>query len=217
MSGPAGSREAWKAAWESAAFRFQVFMTLPLLIITLALFSRFIEWVERRRGVVLDDQILAVVSPVDFTWPIFIMIYAGIVGGLVTLCEHPQRMMIALQSYVLMVIIRAAAMFVTPLDPPPGIIPLTDPFVQFFGTGTTPTRDLFFSGHTSTLLLLAFSVANRKLKAWFALAAAAVAIMIVWQHVHYAVDVLVAPFVAYGCYRLVALLHSAFSYNTGER
>jgi len=33
-----------------------------------------------------------------------------------------------------------------------------------------------------------------------------VAVFVVWQHVHYVIDVAVAPFVAYACYRVVVLM-----------
>lgn len=198
----------WKAAWSTAAFRVQVVIIVPLLIIALSLFSHFLEWIETRSGVVLQDPIVAATSPHEFTWPIFILIYAGLVIGLVTLSERPWRLLIALQSYVLMLCLRFTAMYLTPLDPPVGIIPLADPFVQFVGSGAVPTKDLFFSGHTAALLLLSFTAVRRRLKAFFAIAALIVGVLIVWQHVHYAVDVLMAPFVAYTSYRIVLLANS---------
>jgi hypothetical protein len=199
----AGLFVEWKAACQSAAFRVQVLTTLPVLVGVLTLFSHFLEWVELRPGVVLHDPIVAAVEAHDFTWPIFIFIYGSLIVGLATLIAHPRRLMLALQSYILMVCIRVAAMYMTPLDPPPGIIPLADPFVQFFGSGAAPTKDLFFSGHISTLLLLSLTATKRWLKWCFALSAASVGILIVWQHVHYTIDVLVGLFVAYACYRFV--------------
>lgn len=206
--------QQWKAAWSSAAFRLQVFITVPVLIIALALFSSFLEWVEVRSGVTLQDPFIAATAPRQFTWPIFILIYAGLVIGLVTLTARPRQLMVALQSYVLMVCVRFLAMYVTPLDPPTGIIPLADPLVQFVGSGAVPTRDLFFSGHTATLLLLSFTAADRRLRSFFAVSALIVGVLIVWQHVHYAVDVLMAPFVAYASYR-VAVLAQRFSFISG--
>ncbi|MEK9136072.1 MAG: phosphatase PAP2-related protein [Bacteroidota bacterium] len=197
--------QVWKAAWTHAAFRVQVLVTIPALLVVLTLFSHFLEWVEVRSGVVLSDPIVVMVDAHDFTWSIFIFIYAGVVIGLVTLSAHPVQLIVTVQSYIVMVSIRVVAMYVTPLDPPTGIIPLADPFVQFFGTGAVPTKDLFFSGHTATLFLLSLTANGRWLKALFAFCAVAVAILIVWQHVHYVVDVLVAPFVAYTSYRLVVL------------
>ncbi len=198
----------WKAAWSNAAFRVQLVITVPLLIILLSLFSHFLAWVESRSGVVLHDPIIAHTAAHEFTWPIFILIYAGLVIGLVTLSESPWRLLMALQSYVLMVCIRIVAMYITPLDPPAGIIPLADPFVQFVGSGTVPTKDLFFSGHTATLMILSFAADRRRLQAFFAIGALIVGVLIVWQHVHYAVDVLMAPFVAYASYRIVVLGNS---------
>lgn len=213
MTGTPDSRDVlstWKAAWQHAAFRVQIVVTVPVLILLLALFSRFLEWVEQRPGAILQDPVVASLPAYDFTWPIFIIIYAGLVVGLVTLSSHPANLLTALQSYSLMVCVRLVMMFTAPLDPPGGIIPLADPFVQFFGSGQVPTRDLFFSGHTSTLLLLSFTATRYTLKAFFVMCALVVGILIVWQHVHYAMDVLVAPFIAYTCYRIVILFHSRF-------
>ena len=207
--------DALKAAWSSAAFRVQVAVTVPLLIGVLSLFSLFLEWVELRRGSILPDPIIASTTPLDFTWPIFILIYAGLIIGLVTLSKRPRMLIIALQAYILMVCIRLIAMYVTPFDPPAGIIPLADPFVQFFGSGAVPTRDLFFSGHTATLLLLCFTADRGRMRILFAVCAVVVGMLIVWQHVHFAVDVLMAPFVAYTSYRIVSLAQRTF-FSAGE-
>ena len=104
-----------------------------------------------------------------------------------------------------MVLLRIAAMAVTPLEAPPGMIPLHDPLVRLFGPGRLLTKDLFFSGHTSTLFLLALAVPGRRWKAFFALCAAAVAFCVLAQHVHYAIDVLAAPLFAYASFRLAVL------------
>jgi hypothetical protein len=201
------TRQVWKAAWHHAAFRFQFLLTVPLLVGALLAFSRFLEWVEVRPGLVLADPVVAAILPRDFTWPIFLCIYLGLVYGLVSLSSAPYRLVIALQTYFFMVIVRFAAMSVLPLEPPAGIIPLADPFVQMFGSGFVLTKDLFFSGHTATLVLLALAVPHRRRKFLFAVLAILVAVMIVWQHVHYTVDVLMAPFVAYACYRVASGIH----------
>ena len=52
-------------------------------------------------------------------------------------------------------------MYSLPFNPPPEMIPLNDPFVQFFGSGKLLTKDFFFSGHTATLFLL-FLVIDKK-------------------------------------------------------
>ena len=102
-------------------------------------------------------------------------------------------------------------LFVVPLNPPTGLIPLADPFVQFFGSGRVPTRDLFFSGHVSTLFLLSLCARNKVLKLLFLALTLTVAVVVLWQHVHYTIDVMVAPFVAYASYRMVTLAHDQLS------
>jgi hypothetical protein len=156
--------------------------------------------------VVLPDPVLALLPPRDLTWLTFGLIYAGIIVGVARLAAAPCRLVVTLQAYVVMVLFRIAAMAVTPLEAPPGMIPLHDPLVRLFGPGTLLTKDLFFSGHTSTLFLLALAVPGRRSRAFFLLCTAAVAVCVLVQHVHYTVDVLVAPFFAWASFRLALRL-----------
>jgi membrane-associated phospholipid phosphatase len=83
------------------------------------------------------------------------------------------------------------------------MIILNDPFVEFFGTGKTLTKDLFFSGHTATLFIL-FLVSKKKIiKTVFLISTIAVAISVLLQHVHYTIDVFAAVFFTYACYKLI--------------
>jgi membrane-associated phospholipid phosphatase len=140
---------------------------------------------------------------VNLTWLTFLIIYAGIIAGLAILVQNPRRLLLVFQGYALMALFRMAAMYLTPLDPPPGIIELRDPFVEFFGGGRTLTRDLFFSGHTSTMFLLFLAIPGRWMRIGYACATFLVGLCVVLQHVHYTVDVVAAPFFAYGAYAIV--------------
>jgi membrane-associated phospholipid phosphatase len=71
-------------------------------------------------------------------------------------------------------------------------------------------KDLFFSGHTSTLFLLFLTAGRGRLKILFLCCTIAVAATIIIHHSHYAVDVFVAPFVAYTSYRIAYLLNKKF-------
>jgi membrane-associated phospholipid phosphatase len=174
-------------------------------VAALALLARFLEFVEARPGVVLADPVLALLPPRDLTWLTFGLIYLGLALGVARLSAEPRLLVVALRAYVVMVLFRIAAMGVTPLEAPPGMIPLHDPLVRLFGPGKLLAKDLFFSGHTSTLFLLALAVPGRRWKTLFLACAAAVGISVLWQHVHYTIDVLVAPFFAYASVRLVLL------------
>jgi hypothetical protein len=197
---------AWAEAWRDRSFRLRLALTVPALVAVLALLARFLDLVEGRPGVVLPDPVLALLAPRDVTWLTFGLIYLGIFFGVARLSAEPRRLVLTLQAYVVMVLLRIAAMGVTPLEAPPGLLPLHDPLVRLFGPGKLLTKDLFFSGHTSTLFLLALAVPGRRSKALFLSCTAAVAVCVLWQHVHYTVDVLVAPLFAYASYRLAAFL-----------
>lgn len=190
-----------------AGFRGRFLITLALLVGTLVLLGRFLTGIEQRSGVTFFDPVLAVLPPVDLTWLIFALIYGALVLAIVYMVRHPARLLLALQSYILLALVRMAAMFLLPLDPPADMIPLVDPLVELFGSGgTTLSRDLFFSGHTSTLFLLALVIPNRKLSAIFLLCTAIVGCSVLVQHVHYSIDVLAAPFFTYTCFTVARKL-----------
>jgi hypothetical protein len=204
-----GLAREWTDAWRERRFRLRLVLTIPALVAALAVLARFLTWNEARPGVVLPDPVLALLPPRDLTWLTFGLIYLGLAFGVARLARDPRALVLALQTYVLMVIFRMAAMWVTPLEAPPGMIPLHDPLVRLFGPGKLLTKDLFFSGHTSTLFLLALAVPGRRSKGLFLFCTAAVGIAVLVQHVHYTVDVLAAPFFAWASVRLVSRMHSS--------
>jgi membrane-associated phospholipid phosphatase len=122
--------------------------------------------------------------------------------ALIYLASHPDFLLIAMQSYALTATFRMLAMYSIPLDPPETIIPLIDPFVEFFGGGTTLEKDLFFSGHTSTMFLLFLTARQRVIRKIFLILTILVGLCVLLQHVHYTVDVIIAPFVAFTSYRI---------------
>jgi hypothetical protein len=199
-------REIWSEQWQSHRFRIEFFITLPLTLAALAVLAKFLNWVETRPGVVLADPILTLFHAVDLTWLTFGIIYLGLIWGIAFLTRHPRAMLIAFQSYVLVVAVRIAAMYVLPLAAPPTAIPLQDPTVEYLGTGRLLTQDLFFSGHTSTLFLLFLTAQGKGPRVVFLACTVAVGVAVLLQHVHYAVDVLVAPFVSYTCFTIVSTL-----------
>jgi hypothetical protein len=156
--------------------------------------------VERRPGVILPDPVLVLVPALNLTWLIFGCIYTALVVAVVTLVKHPDELLLAARTYAIMALIRMIAMWSVPLDPPSGMIALSDPFVEFFGSGSTLTRDLFFSGHTSTLVMFALIMPSKAWKKAFSVLAVVVGLSVLLQHVHYAIDVFAAPFFAFGAF-----------------
>ncbi|HMN23420.1 MAG TPA: phosphatase PAP2-related protein [Ignavibacteriaceae bacterium] len=197
---------SWKEFLKSKKNKTELVVTLILLAVVLASLANFLNFVEARQGVVLPDPILNLFNPIDLTWLIFALIYLSLIAAIAALLNNPKQLMFAIQLYVLMVVLRIIAMYLMPLEPPLKMITLNDPLVEFFGTGQTLTKDLFFSGHTATLFIL-FLVSEKKVfKIIFLLSTIAVAITVLLQHVHYTIDVFAAIFFTYACYKLIIKL-----------
>ncbi len=193
----------WRQAWADRGFRVRLVAVPVVLVATLTALASLVKWVERRPGAVLPDPVLAMLPARDVTWPVFALIYAGIVLAVLLLLRKPVRLLLGMQGYVVMAWLRMVVMWATPLDPPPGMIVLEDPLVQILGGAATPlTRDLFFSGHTSTMFLLFLAVSGKASRTFFLACTVGVACLVLVQHVHYAVDVLAAPPFAYAAWRL---------------
>jgi hypothetical protein len=197
----------WKEAVRSPSFKLQFLLTVSILGVLLFFYAHFLDWIELRPGVLLHDPLLASFPARKVTWIVFSLIYGGLVLGLGALGARPTALLVALQSYALVIAARMAAMYFVPLDPPLGMIHLKDPFVQLFDSRVVLTKDLFFSGHVATLFLLFLTARHRLLRAAFLLATVVVGAGLIWQHVHYTIDVLTAPFITFGCYRFVLMAH----------
>ncbi len=188
--------------WTRKAF-FELLISLVALGPVLALYARFVGWVEHRAGVVLPDPLLRLWAPRDLTWVSFFVIYAALLASAASLVRHPSRLCLTLQSYLVMVLLRIAAMWLMPLEPPPDTLPLVDPFVRSLGPSEILTKDLFFSGHTATLVLLYWVTPRGWLKSLLLLGTVVVAGAVLIQHVHYGIDVLAAPLFTLGALAIV--------------
>ena len=202
---------SWKDFYKSR--KIEIILTVNFLVIILIILSSFLQFVEERQGVNLPDPILNLFNPLDLTWLTFGLIYASLIIAIVNFVKQPDKLLLAIQSYSLMVVFRLVAMYVTPLAAPEKLLLLDDPFVQFFGSGQILTKDLFFSGHTATLFLL-FLIADKiSLKMCFLICTITVAAAVILQHVHYSIDVMAAPFFAYTSYRIVIIINDNITVN----
>lgn len=171
-----------------------------LVVLSLHFAAVFICWIEGRKGFTFDDPFLSLFKPMDLTWLIFFVLYFSVFFVLFQLIFKPEKLLLGFLSYTLLLCLRILSMYLLPLDPPQHIIPLPDPIIEHFGTELTLTRDLFFSGHTSLMVLLFLLSEGKVAKIILFIGTLIVGFGVMLQNVHYSVDVLVAVFASYCSY-----------------
>lgn len=199
-------RTNWKEAWSYKSFRLQAVTTFSVLIGIAIFIPSFFSYIQSVNGHRINDMVLNILPVRDMSLYIFLLIYPVILLSVINLSTQPFLLLKCLQAYCLLVLIRVLTMYLVPLDPESSIINLEDPFVgRLFYNGSVITKDLFFSGHVSTMFLLFLTIPFCPLKTIFITATLLVAVFILMQHVHYTVDVIAAPLFSWICYKMVLL------------
>ncbi len=204
------SKQSWKIFLKSRDGKIEFAISFLFLSTVLFWLANFLNFVEMRDGIVLPDPLLPLFSPIDVTWFTFGLIYLSLLIAILYFVKCPGLLMLVIQVYGVMLLFRIAVMYLLPLNPPTSIIPLSDPFVELFGSGKMLTKDLFFSGHTATIFLFFLLSPRGSVKMLFLFFALLVAVAVLIQHVHYSIDVLAAPVFAYTAYRVVLNLRRLF-------
>ena len=197
-------KTTWKEALRDRHFQVLFGLTsLTLLILILFAPYFFEEIIGPKKGLILNDWLLNQLNPADWSVTIFVLIYSAVALTLFTHFSNPQIMAVGLATYSGVTWLRFLTIYFITLEAPPGIIYLVDPLVSVIAYPQTFVKDLFFSGHISTMTTLILIEPSKKLK-WIKIAAAVVvAALILIQHVHYSIDVIFAPLFTYLIYRLV--------------
>lgn len=194
--------QAWKAAWRSSLFRKKLGFGLMGVLAILIAFPYFFQTIERHTGPVLTDWVLDRLPPHDVSLIIFLTIWAAGLLLLVRVRHSPAVFIMFIYSYVIITLSRMLTINLFPLNPPVGLIPLVDPLTNAFYGKTYITKDLFYSGHTSTIFLI-FMCLRRKWDRLFIFAGTlVVGVGLLIQHVHYTIDVLGAFVFTYPLYRI---------------
>ncbi|MGQ9642784.1 MAG: phosphatase PAP2-related protein [Ignavibacterium sp.] len=203
----------WKDFFSSNRNRIEFIFSILVLAVILFTLTNFLNYVESRNGFSFSDPILSLFEPTDLTWLTFTLIYGSLTVAIFNLISKPEKLLFTIQLYTLMVVVRIISMWLLPLNPPEKMILLNDPFVEFFGTGKTLTKDLFFSGHTATLFILFLTADDRLFRGIFFLSTILVALCVLMQHVHYSIDVFAAIFFTYACYQILKSLKNLIHRN----
>jgi len=192
----------WKEIWKNKTILFTIITGLSVLLSILLIFPVFFAYIEKKQGLLLNDWLLNLLPAFDLSIPIFILIWGG-TGIIIYKClKRPYVFALFLWAYIILCITRIITISLLPLEAPPGLIPLTDPLSNIFYGGTFIRKDLFYSGHVSTQFLISLCIYNKVYKKIMQLTTLILAAMVLFQHVHYTIDVAAAPIFAYCCFWL---------------
>lgn len=173
------------------------------LTIILSVLPFFFSFIEKRKGVQIDDWVLAQIPAHNVSVLIFAIIWGMAALAFYRATSKPAMYVTYVWAYSFIVLIRMFTISYIHLDAPAGLIQLTDPLTGIFYGHANITKDLFFSGHTATLFLIFLTLEKKWDKILALLSVITVGILLLVQHVHYSFDVLMAPVFVYPVYKLV--------------
>jgi membrane-associated phospholipid phosphatase len=184
-------RQEWQTAWHLPKFRQRLVFGIALVVSLLSVFPYFFHWVEQRQGTLLNDPILPYLPPHNISVPLFILIWSLSILGIVRAVQSPRFLLTFIWSFFLLSVFRTLTITLVPLEPPTNLIDLSDPLSNFFyGHDRFVTKDLFFSGHTSSMFLLCLCFTGRGDRKIALTVTCIVAFLLLVQHVHYTVDII---------------------------
>lgn len=205
---------SWKKWWSIKLFRIQLILTLLTFVIILHYSCLFISIWEARIGVVVHDPVLNMLSPKNFSIPIFFIVHSSIVITFILLLDEPNVLTKAFQAYSLALFLRTVSIYFVPLEAPKGMIFLEDPITaSFLNSINVVTKDLFFSGHISAMCVFIYFSTHKIWKKYLLFITPILAILILWQHVHYTLDIIAAPFFTFLCCKLVDIVNKRWNYG----
>lgn len=189
--------DRWQFAFKANGFRTKILISTSLLLLYAFVAPLLFEFIQQRNGYTLSDYVLLHLPVHNLSLPIFTILYFLIASGILVLIFHPKNFLRTLVAYVILTTLRFSTILLVPLDPPGNIVELRDPLVHFFFYQQTVTKDLFFSGHTSILVLFALTIPYKQVRYLLLIGAGIIGFMLLIQHAHYTIDILFAPLFAW--------------------
>jgi hypothetical protein len=195
---------AWRKAWANRVFRIKTIVGSIVFLSMLISFPFFFAFIEKRQGVLLHDPLLELLPAIDVSGATFIAIWSMIIFFVVRCIQDPHIFIVSFCSMILLFLSRMITISLFPLEPPVGLIPLIDPVASIFygGPHVFMTKDLFYSGHTSTQVMIFLCLPNKMDKKFALASSIIVGTLVLIQHVHYSIDVIAAFILPYFIYLL---------------
>ncbi|WP_462265330.1 phosphatase PAP2-related protein [Mucilaginibacter sp.] len=196
-------RQNWRSVWNSALHRLLTIWGSVLLAIVLSILPYFFQNIEHRQGgIQLNDYILDALPSVNVSPFIFMIIWGFAALTMVRAVGKPIIYTKYIWLYSFVVISRMISISLVPLAAPARLVELVDPLTGIFYGHAVITKDLFYSGHVSTMVCMVLCL-ERKTEKWLAIAGTAiVGVLLLVQHVHYTIDVIAAPVIVFALFKL---------------
>ncbi len=162
-----------------------------------------LEYSQRPTSVYVGDLLLDNLPVVDLNFVIIEGAFLSIVLGTLLVLSKPRRILFSLKAVALFIAIRALFVSLTHVGIYPGNLDPGDGFFNGIYAYLNLQKGFFFSGHAGLPFLMALIFWDN-FRARFALIALSLlfAVAVLLAHIHYSIDVLAAPFMAYGIFRI---------------
>ena len=164
------------------------------------------EYADRIASNSVSDLFLSILPVVNLNFVIIEGALTAIVISLLLLFAKPNYLIFAVKAAAIFIATRAVFIAVTHVGIYPGQIG-PDPTGVFdrIYIDLGLEGGFFFSGHTGFPFLMALIFWNEK--SWryaYLILSAGFGVAVLFAHVHYSMDVLAAPYMAYGIYKMTA-------------
>ncbi|MDZ7899557.1 MAG: phosphatase PAP2-related protein [Arcicella sp.] len=192
----------WKTALSNYSFTVKLLVTIAIFIVGALQFPTYFSHIQKREGRVLNDYVLNYLPAQDVSTPIFAIIYGLLIYMLCRVLTKPNLFLLFALTFVIETVFRMTTIYLFPLNQPQNLVILHDIFSELliYGDSEPITKDLFFSGHTATMVMIWLFVEKPLEKIVARIATIILASLLLIQHVHYTIDVFGAFFFTYLSY-----------------
>lgn len=178
---------------------------VALVILALAVVFQFYAsaYANRVPSNSVPDLILSILPIVNLNDIIVEGALAVMAGTIILLLFKPRYLIFAMKAGAIFIATRAVFIAVTHLGIYPGQINPDTGFFDRMYTGLGLEAGFFFSGHTGLPFLAALIFWDEKFWRYIYLALAVIfGVSVLFAHVHYTIDVLAAPYIAYSIFKM---------------
>ena len=187
----------WKNNWQSTDYRRKLISGLIIISLILISMPFFYQAIEQRNGIKFNDYLLQWLPAYDLSLLIFVTIWSMALLTFHRFKQDPQIFLTFLWGFILINLSRFVSIGLVPLNAPDSFVAIHDPISNYFYGPKFITKDLFFSGHTAAMFLMFLCLKKKSDKVLTFIATIVIGIAVLVQHVHYTIDVLMAPIFTY--------------------